>query len=526
MTRRTIGATPRGVTRRGILRGGAATGLAATALGTGLMPRPARAEPTRGGTMRCAKGHGATTDTLDPRTTENGFMIALAYGYNGYLVGIDTDGSFRPEVAESWEAAPDAKAWRFKLRPDVTFHSGRPVTVEDVIASIDLHRGPDSTSAAKPILEGITAITAEGDVVAFELSAGNADFPFVFTDYHLPILPVVDGSPDWRSQDGCGPYRLIEFQPGVVARLERFERDWNDQRGWFDGIEMLSIVDLNARTAALVSGDVDAIDKLDLKTVSLVERDPGVVVHSVAGNQHYTFAMSVNKEPFTDNNVRLALKYAIDRDELVEKILFGYGTVGNDHPIGPNQRFHNDELEQTTYDPDRAKFHLKEAGLDGLSVALSAADAAYPGAVDAAVLYRNSAAAAGIDLEVKRVPNDGYWSDVWMSDPFTAVYWGGRPVEDSMLTMAYSPGAAWNDTFWEDARFTELLEAARAELDEQTRRQMYHEMQAILNQQGGAVIPMFADYVFAIRDNVGTGELASNWDMDGERWMERWWFEG
>ena len=310
-----------------------------------------------------------------------------------------------------------------------------------------------------------------------------------------------------------------------MARLERFEGDWDQERGWFDAVEMLSIVDLNARTAALVSGDVDAIDKPDLKTVGLLGRDPSIVLESVAGNQHYTFAMSVNQEPYTDNNVRLALKYGVDRDELVEKILFGYGTVGNDHPIGRGQRFYNDELEQTTYDPDRARFHLREAGLDALSVTLSAADAAYPGAVDAAVLYRNSAEAAGIDVEVNRVPNDGYWADVWMKDPFTAVYWGGRPVEDSMLTTAYAPGAAWNDTFWENERFTELLEAARAELDEDLRREMYYEMQAILNQQGGAVIPMFADYVFARRDNVATGELASNWDMDGERWMERWWFQ-
>ena len=516
---------PGRVTRRGLLRSGVATGLAASALGAGLMPSGAKAQPQRGGTMRCAKGHGSTTDTLDPRTIENGYMIALAYGLNGYLVGIAADGSFEPQVAESWEATPDAKTWRFKLRPGVTFHSGRAVTVEDVIASIELHRGEDSTSAAKPILEGITAIRAEGDVVAFDLAAGNADFPFTFSDYHLPILPVVDGAADWRTQDGCGPYRLIEFQPGVVARLERFDGDWDQERGWFDAVEMLSIVDLNARTAALVSGDVDAIDKPDLKTVGLLGRDPSIVLESVAGNQHYTFAMSVNQEPYTDNNVRLALKYAVDRDELVEKILFGYGTVGNDHPIGRGQRFYNDELEQTTYDPDRARFHLREAGLDALSVTLSAADAAYPGAVDAAVLYRNSAEAAGIDVEVNRVPNDGYWADVWMKDPFTAVYWGGRPVEDSMLTTAYAPGAAWNDTFWENERFTELLEAARAELDEDLRRAMYYEMQAILNQQGGAVIPMFADYVFARRDNVATGELASNWDMDGERWMERWWFQ-
>ena len=95
-----------------------------------------------------------------------------------------------------------------------------------------------------------------------------------------------------------------------------------------------------------------------------------------------------------------------------------------------------------------------------------------------------------------------------------------------MLTTAYSSGAAWNDTFWDNARFNELLVAARAELDEDTRRAMYYEMQVILNEDGGAIIPMFANWTFVTNNTISTNgdQLASNWDMDGERWMERWSF--
>lgn len=514
-----------GVSRRTLLQGAAATGALASGLGLGLAPRVVHAAPKRGGTLRVAKGHGQTTDTLDPGTFENGFTAALTFAVNGYLTSVARDGSVAAELAESWEASPDAKTWRFKIRPGVTFHSGKPLTTEDVITSINFHRDEKSTSAAKPLLDGITDIKADGDVVVFELSAGNADLPFTFTDYHLAINPAKDGAPDWKSGDGCGAYKLVEFQPGVVARFERFTDDWNQDRGWFDSVEMLAIVDLNARTTALMSGDVHAIDKVDLKTVSLLKRNPALKIRSVAGNQHYTFAMSTNQAPFNDPNVRLALKYGVNRQELIDKILFGYGSLGNDHPIGPGQRFFNSELAQTEYDPDKAKFHLKEAGLDSLSVALSASDAAFAGAVDAAVLFQNSTKSCGIDLEVKRMPNDGYWSDVWMKHPFSAVYWNGRPTEDAMLTTAYSSGAAWNDTFWENARFNELLVAARAELDEAKRREMYYEMQAILNQDGGAIIPMFASYVFATGPEVETGEgFATNFDMDGERWIERWSF--
>jgi len=514
--------TKSGLNRRNFLQSSAAAGLIA-----GVMPHPALAAPKRGGTMRMGKGHGQTTDTLDPATFENGFTIALTHGMNGYLTEVGADSSVRPQLAESWEASDDAATWRFKLRQGVTFHSGKPVTTEDVIVSINYHRGEESTSAAKPIVEAITDIRAEGDdTVVFALSGGNADFPFILTDYHLVIGPTKDGQLDWRSGDGCGAYKLIEFDPGVIARFEKYQDHWDaDNRAWFDEVEMLALVDLNARTTALVSGDVDAIDKLDLKTVGLLGRKPGVTIESVAGNQHYTFAMDTRADPYSDVNVRLALKYAVNREELVEKILFGYGSVGNDHPIGRGQRFYNDELEQRSYDPDKARFHLKKAGRDSLSVNLSAADAAFPGAVDAAVLYQNSADAAGIDLKVVREPNDGYWSDVWMEKPWTAVYWGGRPVEDQMFSTAYKCGASWNDSFWCNERFDELLIKARAELDEAKRREMYYEMQRLVNEKGGVVIPMFASYVFALSEKVGHPDtFASNWDLDGERWMERWWF--
>ncbi|MAW86538.1 MAG: peptide ABC transporter substrate-binding protein [Phyllobacteriaceae bacterium] len=494
--------------------------------GTALLPGLVRAQQKKGGTLRVAKGHGATTDKLDPATFENGFMTALSYGTHGFLTGFARDGSIEPQVAESWEPSPDAKTWRFRIRKGVTFHDGKTVTPDDVAASINYHRGEKSTSAAKPLLSAITDIKVDGDDVVFTLDAGSADFPAVFADYHLAILPPGDDrGVDWKSGIGCGPYRLANFDPGVSASFERNKDDWNQDRGYFDAIELLSIIDVNARTTALISGDVHAADRLDLKTIGLLERNPKLTIHSVAGNQHYTFAMSTNKDPFTDVHVRRAMKYAVNREELVEKILFGYGSVGNDHPIGRGQRYFNDEMEQTAYDPDKAKFHLKQAGLDSLDVTLSAAEAAFAGAVDAAVLYQNSAKPAGINLKVNRMPNDGYWADVWMKHPFSAVYWSGRAVEDAMFSTAYASGVAWNDTFWDNARFNELLVKARAELDEEKRRQMYYEMQVILNEDGGAIIPMFANWVFATGPEVVTGdEFSSVWDMDGERWMERWSF--
>ncbi len=511
-------------TRRSFLHGTAALGLSTMAL-TGAAGGALAATPVRGGTLRVAKGDGATTDTLDPATYTGSFMVALAYGVHGFLTGIAPDGTLEPQLAESWEASPDARTWRFTMRRGVTFHDGKPLTAGDVVATIEYHTMEGSKSAVKTLLEDIEKVSAEGDVVKFTLANGNADFPFTFTDYHMGILRAKDGAVDWKSGNGCGPYKLVDLDAGVSARFVRNENDWDTNRGWFNEIEMLSVADPNARTSALVSGEVHATDKLDLKTAGRMGQRPGVTVHSVEGSQHYVFAMSTNQAPYDNADVRLALKYAIDRQELVDKILFGYGTVGNDHPVGRNQRFYNSELEQTSYDPDRAKFYLKKAGMDALSVTLSAADAGFPGSVEAATLYQASASKAGIDLKVNRASNDGYWSDIWMKKPFAAAWWAGRPVEDAMLTTVYASGAAWNDTFWENARFNELLVAARSELDEPTRRSMYYEMQTLINQDGGAVIPIFANFVFATDTSIRTGDqLSAHFNMDGERWMERWSF--
>jgi peptide/nickel transport system substrate-binding protein len=501
-----------------------AFGGAAAALALGL-PRGVRAEPKRGGTLRVAKGHGSTSDTLDPALWTNGYMVAHAYAAHNHLTEVLPDGSLGAEIAESWEASADAATWTFRIRQGVTFHNSRTVTPADVVASINHHRGEDSQSAAKPIIEPVTDIRADGDTVVVTLSGGNADFPFMMSDYHLPILPANgDGSIDWQSGIGCGPYRTVEFDPGVSSRYVRNPDYWKSGRAWVDEIVMLSIVDPTARTNALMTGEVDAIDKVEPRTATLLGRNPQIALNEVAGTQHYTFAMHTDAAPFDDVNVRLALKWGLNRQEMVEKVLSGFGVVGNDHPIGPNQRYHHDGLPQREFDPERARYHLRQAGLNSLPVQLSAADAAFPGAVDAAQLFAETARQSGIDLTVNRVPNDGYWSNVWLKDPFCAVYWGGRPTEDWMFATAYEAGVPWNDTNWTNERFMDLLLTARAELDDEKRRGMYHEMQEIVSNDGGAIIPMFASYVFATGPAVAHDEqVAANWDMDGEKWAERWW---
>ncbi len=511
-----------GLTRRRLLQGATA----ATAAGL-ILPasyRAARAEPQQGGTFRIGLGHGNSTDSYDPGLIDNLYAQVFAAARHNQLIEVDSDGQLIGEIAESWES-DDGQTWVFHIRQGVTFHSGKDVTVEDVIASLNHHRGDDATSAIKQFFDPVTEIRADGNSVVITLDAPNGDFAYLMSDYHLAIMPGTDGRIDPSSSDGCGPYVVENFEPGVEATLNRFPDYWKSHRGHFDRVEILAILDSAARLNALMTGQVDLIDQIDPATIDMLEARGVANILSIPGNAHYCFPMDSRASPFSDNNVRLALKYAIDRQQMVDTILGGHGAVSNDNPIGPANRYFYADMEEKTFDPDRARFHLREAGMDSLTVDLHVADAAFSGAVDAGSLFSETAAQAGITLNLIREPNDGYWDNVWMQKPFVASYWGGRAVEDHMFTTGYAAGASWNDSFWEHERFNELLVQARSEVNEDLRREMYQEMQRLVSFEGSVVIPMYNNYVMATATNVATPErVSANWNLDGFRCVERWWF--
>ncbi len=306
--------------------------------------------------------------------------------------------------------------------------------------------------------------------------------------------------------------------------LERNRDYWKAGRAHFDSAELIGISDGAARVNALITGQVDVINKVDLKTVGLLKRNPNMVIEETKGAQQYTFPMLCDSDPFKNNDIRLAMKHGIDREALLASVLKGYGAVGNDHPIQPGSRFLNTQLAQRKYDPEQAKFYLRKAGLDSLKVRLQASDAAYSGAVDASVLFKEQARAAGIDIDVVREPADGFFSNVWNKQPFTTSFWYSSLTADRMFSIGYAKGAAWNESHWDNGRFNELLNQARGELNEPLRREMYNEMQAICRDDCGAIIPLFASSVAARSNRVAHGELTAPYgELDGLRLIERWW---
>ena len=488
-----------------------------------LFATAARAAPKKGGAFKAGLGHGATTDSLDPATWANGFNGNFGKSIMGAaLVQQNSKGETVPHVAESFEPSNGAQKWVFKIRQGITFHDGRSLTADDVVNTINYHIGADSKSPVKSVLSSVTGVKADGkDKVIFDLKGGNADFPALLSDYHLAIYPSKDGKIDFAKGIGAGPYILKNFEPGVKLQAERNPNYFKD--AWFDSIEMLSIIDVAARTNAYLSGEVHYIDRVDLKTVDMIKNAPNTELYNVSGYAHFTAPMMVDTAPFDKVEVRQALKYAINRQELVDKVLFGYGTPGNDNPISAAMKYSINPKPVYSYDPDKAKSLLKKAGLEGIKVDLSASDAAFAGGVDAALLMAEQAKKAGIEINVIREPNDSYWDNVWLKKPWCLCYWVGRPVADMFMSVSLAADAVWNDTHWKNPRFNELLIAARAETDESKRAAQYAEAQQLVHDDGGQVVLMYNNYVGAMSTAIGHNEFNSDDDHDGGYMYERWW---
>ncbi|NIO43585.1 MAG: peptide ABC transporter substrate-binding protein, partial [Burkholderiales bacterium] len=152
-------------------------------------------------------------------------MIQLAHAHRSYLTEITPENGLGPDMADSWSATPDAKTWTFQLNKNATFHNGKKFTAKDAVASLNHHRGENSTSAAAALLSAVVDIKPQGDhTVVIELNQGFADLPFVMTDYHLAICPAKDdGTIDWQSMNGAGPYKIVDHKPGISTQLVKHD---------------------------------------------------------------------------------------------------------------------------------------------------------------------------------------------------------------------------------------------------------------------------------------------------------------
>jgi peptide/nickel transport system substrate-binding protein len=508
--------------RRTLVGGAAAVGLSAA---FSSLPAMAQGAPKKGGTLRLGMEGGSPSDSLDPRTYADSIPIAMSLMLWNNLVEVADNGDATGELFESWEVKPGAADWIFNVRKGITFTSGKTLDADDVIYSLNLHRG-DTKSPAKANLAEIKEIKKlNANQIQIIMSNGNVDLPYNLADYHIIVVP--NGYTDFAKPDGTGAFTLEEFQPGVRATFKRKAGNyWKPNRGNFDRVELRYIGDAAARTQALVSGQVDAINRVDPRTAALLARNSALKLSRTPGmGNRFAFVAHTDKSPFSNPDLMMALKLGIDRKKIVDNVFSGYASVGNDHTIGPKMKHYNAALAQTPYDPDKAAFHYKKSGITS-PIELQVSEGAFTGASDSGVIFKESAAKAGINIDLKRVSGDGYWDNVWLKQPFCAVYWGNRPTIDTFFTAGFAGGTKnpWNDTHFSNAEWDKLLVATRVELDAKKRGQMYARMQEIINQNSGMICFAIQDYLDAHTNKLQGLTLSGRYDLGDQRIAEKGWF--
>jgi len=475
--------------------------------------------PVRGGKLTIAATGAAPTDTLDPRTITSVYHGMQAYLYGNCLTEIGEGNRLVGELAESWEASQGGRRQAYRLRSGVTFHNGKPLTAADVVWSMNLHRGADSKSGAKALMQPVTDVRADGNLVIFEMSEVYTDLPYVLSGQHMIIVPA--NTTDFNAGIGTGPYMVQRYVPGQRIAGTRNPNYWKAGRAHVAECEFLAVGDTTARINALQSGEVQMIERVDTRTAGLLERAPGIQVLRSSTGAYRPFMMLCDTAPYTNADLRMALKLAINREDMLRRVFRGFGRVGNDHPIGPTNPYHGADIPQRTYDPDQARSLYRRSGHTG-PLQLSFSDVAFAEAPDAAALFKEHAAAAGIDIALVREPNDGYWANVWRKKPFCAAAWGGRATAGIMLTTAFKSDSSFNDSNWRVPEFDALLAQARSELNDAKRRELYSSCQRMINMTGGCINPIFADVLDAARSNV-RGFFPGNFAMSGMRVAERVW---
>ena len=486
---RVMSSLKRGATRRDVLAMLTACGMQATmAGGIASLATSAHAQtPKRGGRIRVAGATASANDTLDPAKQSNQTDYSRCNMlYNG-LTSLDATLSPQPALAESFNTQ-DAKTWVFTLRKGVVFHDGKALSPADVVFSLMRHKDPATASKAKVLAEQIDTVRASGpNEVTIVLSAPNADLPVILGTSHFQI--VKEGTTDFTAGIGTGPYKLKEFKPGVRSVHVRNDAYWKPGKPYLDEIEFVGIGDENARVNALLSGGIDLVGVINPRSVARVKGTPGFAIMTTQSGQYTDLIMRKDVGPGMNPDFALAMKHLFDREQMKKTIALDHAVLGNDQPIDPTNRFYFKDLPQRPFDLDKAKFHLQKSGVTGKIPVVTSPAAMY--SVEIALLLQQAGQRIGLDLDVKRMPADGYWSNHWLNSPVGFGNVNPRPNADTILTQFFKSDATWNESRWKSSQFDQLLLAARSEVDIAKRKQMYADMQTMIHNDAGIGIPMF-----------------------------------
>jgi peptide/nickel transport system substrate-binding protein len=456
--------------------------------------------PVRGGVLRISISQ--RVNTLNPlRHSNTSDYMAGEMMYSG-LTRLGWKMEALPDLATQWDVNPDLTEWTFQLRGDAAFRGvNRAVAPRDAVASIRAMLDPATGSPARAALSPIKeAVESGASAVRIRLNYPFSDLPVALAHNDARIVPAEVLEKDIKQLEtadyGTGPFKLKDYEPGRILRVERDPRYFQPGKPYVDMVEQRIYPDLAAELAALLNKESDILLGLAETDFEQVSKNPAIRTHRVQSGRFFNLVMRTDQKPFDDPRVRKAMQLALDRQALVDLVLQGFGRVAADNPISSEYPFYR-ALPPIRRDIAQAKKLLAEAGFpNGLKVVLYCANR--PAARSAlGIAVKELAKPAGFDIDVQTIAYDVYTSTIWRKANFYVANWNMQPTEDALFGLLFTTDAPWNDTQWNNAKFDDLVRRARATRDPATRGKLYGDAQSLLNAECPYIIPFFQDILSA-----------------------------
>lgn len=417
-------------------------------------------------------GRGNDIQTVDPHRAINASEAVLVNIYE-YLVEREFDGSavptYSPQLATAWEQI-DPLHWRFTLRDDVVFHDGEEFTADDVKFSIERAKSDATLSAYTKYADIVDIVVEDPYTIVFETTRDDPQFLQTFVDNGAGILPKdafeAAGSAEafFENPIGTGPYEYVSWEKGDRLTLAKNEDWWNGEPKW-DEVVVRAISETTTRVAELLTGGIDIAENVPPDENERIEanEDTGVVSVDIARLIEF-HPRIVSDEPTNDERVREAFSLAIDRESIVENVLRGYGTATEGF-VPPQVPGYLAELDEVTYDPERARELLEEAGYEEgeLSITISTPNGRYLKDKEISEAVAGYLGEVGVTATVEVLDWTVFNDRKANGDIGELSLWGMGTRSDSSTIFTYLDGAtAAANVQWQDAEFEALTEQAEA----------------------------------------------------------------
>lgn len=497
--------------------------LTAAALALSLSTGPAMAQKM-GGVLKFATP--SVKPGLDPARTSTGDGYMLTAMIFSNLTRVSHELKAEPQLAHRWEANEDSSEWIFHLVENARFTNGRSVTAHDVKFSFERILDPETASRGRKAMGPIDTITARDDhTLVIKLKGPYADLPLQLGNTFARVIAKENLDEISHNPIGSGPFILKEYIPGNKAILARNPDYFEEGLPYLDEVHQIYIKEYAAQVSALTTGEIDIMYFAPSEIIGQLEADPNIEVRITAAPSFQPLVMFVEQSPFKDVRVRQAVRFALDREAMLEAATGGLGSLGNDTPVGPANPYYNRALPQRTRDVEKARRLLAEAGYeDGLDVTLFTSTGR-PGLEPAAVVAQQNLNEAGFNVTIESVEIARLYKDILRSPADSRMShnnWFGRPTIDETLTPFFTTKANWNYTKYSNPEVDELLAKARSLIDFDARKKLYDRVQEILYHEGPTAVPYFKNYVSAVRKEVRNYELIPVQYVDlRATWVER-----